>query len=98
MVHVGVERARRGCLGVALSADSGINGQISEPEQVRARIVRTSPVVPNEGHRFAASSESVLRIMRNPRLLEMRRTTAGGSGQRPCCLAGIGDIGGANGR
>jgi hypothetical protein len=48
-VHVGVERARRGGLRcVAVSADSGINGQISEPEKGRPRIVRTSPVVPNE--------------------------------------------------
>jgi hypothetical protein len=85
-------------LNVAVSADGGITGQVSEPEQVRPRIVRTSPVVPNERHRLAASSESVLRIMRSPRLPEMGRATSGGFGQRPFCLAGIGDIGGANGR
>ena len=46
----------------------------------------------------ARFQESALRIMRNPRLPEIGRNTSGGYGQPPCCLACIGDIGGANGR
>ena len=56
------------------------------------------PEVPEDQHPFAASSESALRIMRNPRLPEIGPNTSGGYGQPPCCLACIGDIGGANGQ
>lgn len=49
--------------------------RVSEPEWANPRNVRNSPVVPNDQHPFVASSESVLRIMRNPRLPEMERTT-----------------------
>ncbi len=83
---------------MAVSAAAGIIRRISEPEWSNLRNVHNSPVVPNDQHPFVASSESVLRIMRNSRLPEMERTTSGGSGQRPYCLADIGDIGGANGR
>ena len=83
---------------MAASAGSRIIDQVSEPEPVRPRIVRTSPVVPKERYGFAASSGSVLRIMRNPRLPEIGLTTSGGSGQGPCCLECIEDICGATGR
>jgi hypothetical protein len=81
-----------------MSADSRLISQVDETEGANPRNVRTSPGVPKDQHPFAASSESALRIMKNPRLPEIGRNTSGESGQPPCCLACIGDIGGANGQ
>ena len=81
-----------------LPADAGLAAESGNLEQLNSRNMHSSPVMPKEQHLFVANSEPVLRIMRNPRLPEMWQRASEGSGQRPCCLAGTGDIGGANGR
>lgn len=97
-VPVGMERVRRNRLRYGCLRDSGIASLISESKWANTRNLRSSPVVPKDQHRFVASSESALGIMRSRRLREMVRATSRGSEQRPCCLDGIEDIGGANGR
>ena len=85
-----MERARGAVWDLVVSGNTRITGQDNEAEGAKSRNGRTSPVVLNEQRRFAASSEAMLRIMKNPRLPGIGPTTSGGSGQRPCCRAGTG--------
>ncbi len=57
-----------------MSADSGIISLVDETEWANPRNVRTSPVVPKGQHPFAASSESALRMMKNPRFRRLGGT------------------------